>query len=103
MIGIEREFDIAVTCLERIGCALPGDLCLWVPALGLQAIEPDVDGGLYQPADRGELAVIVPIFAGPTPMFMRPVDEVPELIDLVAFRFSDPRRCWRRTRLADYL
>jgi hypothetical protein len=101
MIDLDLELDRAIARLERIGCVLPGDLSLWVPALGLQAIEPD--GELYQPAGGGELALVVPVYAGAMPSFMRPLDYEVELIDLVAFRFSDPSRCWRRTGLANYL
>ena len=102
-IDLEIELEVAARRLERIGCALPGDFCLWVPALGLQAIEPDVYGDLYQPADSGELGLVVPVYDGPMPCFMRPVDYEVALIDLVAFRLSDPSRWWRRTGLAEYL
>jgi hypothetical protein len=100
-IDLEREFDIAVDRLSRIGCVMPGNLCLYISGLGLQAIEPN--GDLYQPADRGQLAVVVPVYAGPMPCFMRPVDDIPELTDLVTLYLTNPGRWWRRTGLAEYL
>lgn len=101
MTEVAEEFDRALRRFERMGCVIPGDLALYISALGLQRIEPDDD--LYAPGEHGEPAVIVPVYAGEMPSFMRPVDEIPQLIDLVAFRLSDPRRWWRRTGMADYL
>src|SRR5262249_25288794 len=100
---VAAEFDSAVARFHRIAGALPSDLCLHIPGLGLQAIEPD--GGLYRPADRGRPAVIAPVFDGPTPSFTEPsgYGEMPQIIDLVAFRLSEPWRWWRRTGLALYL
>jgi hypothetical protein len=101
MINLELEFDLALRRFERAELVMPGDLCLRIPALGLQAIEPD--GDLYQPAEHGQLAVLIPVYPVAMPCFMRPVERIPELIDLVAFHLTNPARWWRRTGLADYL
>jgi hypothetical protein len=101
MSELESEFQVSVACFHRAGCILPGDLCLYL-SVGLQRIEPD--GDLYWPADHGQLALLVPVYTGSMPSFVTPVDEdESELIDIVAFRMSEPHQWWRRTGLADYL
>jgi hypothetical protein len=97
---LESEFNQGVTRLLRAGCLLPGDLCLYL-TIGVQRIE--MDGHFYQPASHGPIALVVPVYTGPTPSFMTPADEWTELIDLVAFSISDPHRWWRRTGLANFL
>ena len=99
-MDLDRELEIAIARFNRSGLILPEDLCLYF-SLGLQRIEPD--GDLYQPTDHGPLASIVPVYAGRTPSFMTPICEDPGLIDLIAFRFGEPSRWWRRTGHADYL
>jgi hypothetical protein len=98
-VDLESEFRVAVIRFHRKGCILPGDLCLYL-SVGLQRIEPD--GNLYQPADHGPLALVLPVYSGPTPSFMTPAEDS-ELVDIVAFQISRPKRWWRRTGLADYL
>jgi hypothetical protein len=86
--------------LNRLG--LPGDLMLFIPALAVAPIE--TDGDLFQFADHGLPALVLPVFCGAPPSFARPSKDDPEKpFDVVAFRPGEPGRWWWRVGAADLL
>jgi hypothetical protein len=92
MIDLRDEFSAA--CCNITPDRLATARAAGVPAAtdlpllyGMASIEPH-RSGLYEPADDGELAVVVP--AGEWDGLLWHLD------DLVAFKLSDPGRWWRR-------